>query len=125
MDELRFPGRSPFHPSGVDEVEPYEPIDLGDVILPPPPPEEGGGSPRRPRRTPPQPGRPSPGLGIIVALLLIASGALQVLILSMGARGGTAAVYAVSIATAVLFLGPFYVGAIWFGRQRDAERTRG
>ncbi|MCB9666368.1 MAG: hypothetical protein H6732_19815 [Alphaproteobacteria bacterium] len=91
--------------------------DDGGIVTPPPPEPPrrrpgGGGAPHPDRAA------VNPWMTLAIVALFVASGALQLLTISAGARGGLAAAYALSAAFGVLFLGPFVVGALWLGRQR-------
>lgn len=108
-------------------------LDHLDLDLPPldddgadlPPPDDPG--PSRPPR-PTGPGAHdaelfSGWMTLVVAVLVVALVALQLVILGLGARGGQPAVYACTAVFGLLFLGPFVVGSIWFDRLRRSDDT--
>lgn len=120
LDEGRF--------HGMDD-EAWEDLVLGlddGGDLPPVEPPE----PPRGERPPRGPGRPTPvddqvfhpGWTAGMLALMTAMGGLQVLAISAGARGGYLAVALIAIGFATLFLVPFVVGALWFGRMRERDR---
>jgi len=118
-DEDRFAGWSE---DAWDDLE----IPLGDgggapPVEPPEPPR--GGRPERPQR-PPQTEdvvfHPAWTAGVLG--LMTAFGALQVVAMQAGARGGYLAVAAIVGVFALLFFLPFVIGAWWFGQMRDRNR---
>lgn len=97
--------------------------DGGDDLPPLDEPPRG----ERPRRgPPPRPVPEAPPSGAVLAVFmacLAAMASLQLVTISLGARGGWLAVGAVATGFAVLFLGPFVAGSIWLGRLRRGDAT--
>lgn len=109
------------HAPWMPGVPPLLPEDGGSGALPPidePPPRRGGGGGRRARH--PDAAVFNPWMTLAAVGVLGLTTLLQMVAIQAGARGGHTAAYALCAAIGVAFLVPFYVGALWLGRQRRA-----
>jgi hypothetical protein len=113
----------------IDRSRGFEPDDI-DMELPPispapppppidPPTERGEPPPRRPQRPAP-PGEVPFVMPFLVGGLLVATGLVQLVTMTAGARTGYLGVAIASISMATLFLGPFIAGSFWL-KARMAE----
>lgn len=96
--------------------------DLGPP-LPPPPEEPRGGKPERPERPQLPHDRvfhPAWTAGALTLVCLF--GALQVLMIQAGARGGYLMVALLAGSFSVVFLVPMLVGRWWIGRIQEQDR---